>query len=108
MSPEEKAQAVAATARAAAEAAAEDEASRELAINKKQACLAGCGLSKAYLEETNITGSYNNKNITECAALTTQCTDEDVTGCTTCESCFAKGPGWWCSDTGTCLASRHD
>jgi len=102
MSPAEKAQAVAAAARAAAEAAAEDEASRELAINKKQACLAGCGLSKAYLEETNITGTYNNETITDCSTLGPECSNENVEGCTTCEECYAKGPGYWCADTGTC------
>jgi hypothetical protein len=35
-------------------------------------------------------------------AATPQCNEEDVTGCTTCESCYSQGPGWWCPDTGQC------
>ena len=40
----------------------------------------------------------------ECDNLkaTPQCNEEDVTGCTTCESCYSQGPGWWCPDTGQC------
>ena len=35
-------------------------------------------------------------------AITPQCNNEDVTGCTTCESCYAQGPGFWCPETGQC------
>ena len=43
-------------------------------------------------------------SVCENADNSPQCTDADVTGCKTCPSCWAKGPGYWCQDSGTCIA----
>ena len=53
----------------------------------EQACLAGCqlGLSRDFSHGPQAT-----------------CTDENVSACTTCDSCWAKGPGYWCQETGKC------
>jgi hypothetical protein len=48
-------------------------------------------------EEANCKERCNNLT-----ASPPQCNEEDVTGCTTCTSCYSQGPGWWCSDTGRC------
>jgi len=48
-------------------------------------------------EEADCKESCNNLT-----ATAPQCNEEDVTGCTTCTSCYAQGPGWWCPTTGQC------
>jgi len=33
----------------------------------------------------------------------TNCTNNNVTGCQTCANCWAQGPGYWCRNTGQCV-----
>ena len=76
-----------------AEGAARLEACENSKNENQQALSSGMDGRNLTQEYSDLNSRYLSDN---------QCNSTDVTGCTTCQSCYAQGPGYWCSDTGRC------